>query len=246
LRASSYIDQYCNQIIGATTDVEQQRVRIRPDGTLRFHPKYFPIVSLSALNVGFQPNQMTAVQDPSQAWLEEGQVVFPLASLPTNTSSQGPLGFGFPSSPRVETYINYSYVNGYANSMVGATASAGSSTLIVDDASGFVAGQQYTIFDGANTERVIVGSTYTYGSTTIPLVSPLAYAHAIGISISGLPAAIKEACILVTSSFLKIRGDASLVMEVTTTPRQQIPDAQNMGSDLAIARQLLAPFRRIR
>jgi hypothetical protein len=246
LRASSYIDQHCNQIIGATVDVEQQRTRMRSDGTLRFHPKNFPIVALLELNVGFQPNNLTAVNDPSQAWLEEGQVVFPLSSLPTNTSSQGPLGFGFPSSPRVETYINYTYVNGYANTEVSTLANAGSSTLVVADGTGFQAGEQFTIYDGANTERVTVASNYVFDSNTIPLTAPLAFSHAVGVSVSALPAAIKQACILVTSTFLKIRGDASLVMEVTSTPRQQIPDAQNMGSDLAIAKQLLAPFRRIR
>jgi len=246
LRASSWIDQFCNQIIGATVDVEQQRIRIRPDGTLRFHPKYFPIVALTDLNIGFQPNQLTAVQDPSQAWLEEGQVVFPYASLPTNMSSQGPLGFGFPSTPRAETYINYSYVNGYGNSTLASSASAGATTLVVDDGTGFVAGEMFTIYDGASTERVTVASTYTFDSNTIPLTSALLFTHAAGVSVSSLPAAIKQACILVTSAFLKIRGDASMVMQVTSNPTTQIPNSQNLGTDLTIAQELLKPFRRIR
>ena len=66
-RASSWIDQYCNQIIGATADTEQQRTRIRPDGTIRFHPKYFPLIALTAFSWGATPNSLVASQDGAAA-----------------------------------------------------------------------------------------------------------------------------------------------------------------------------------
>ena len=92
-----------------------------------------------------------------------------------------------------------------------------------------------------------MASTYVYGSTTIPVVSPLQYAHASGISVSALPAAVKEAAILVTSAYLKIRGDASLTMGTTSAPNgTQIGDSQRVGTDIAHAQDLLKPFRRIR
>lgn len=246
LRASSWIDQYCNQIIGATVDVEQQRTRIRPDGTLRFHPKYFPIVALSQLSIGFAANSLTSVQDPSQAWLEEGQVIFPYASQPTQWSSQGPLGLGFPGTPRSEVFVNYSYVNGYGNDFLAANASVGATSITLNDGTGFTAGEQITIYDGASTERVTIADTYVFDANTIPLTSPLLFAHNVGVSVSALPAAVKEACILVTSAFLKIRGDASLVMAVTSNPSRQIEGASGLGSDIAVAKELLLPFRRIR
>ena len=246
LRASSWIDQYCNQIIGATVDVEQQRTRIRPDGTIRVHPKYFPIVAVQSLSIGFQPNSLTAVTDPSQGWLEEQQFVYPYASQPTQWSSQGPLGLGFPGSPRAEVYVNYTYINGYGNDFIQTAANAGDTTLYVNDGTGFTAGEMITIYDGASTERVTIADTFTFDSNTIPLTAPLAYAHASGVSVSALPAAVKEACILVTSAFLKIRGDASLVMQVTTRPSGQIADSQNLGNDIAVAQTLLKPFRQIR
>ena len=246
LRASSWIDQYCNQIIGATVDVEQQRTRMRPDGTVRFHPKYFPIVALSQLSIGFSPSSLTAVTDPSQAWLEEGQVIFPYASQPSQWSSQGPLGLGFPSTPRAEVFVNYSYVNGYGNDFIQTAVTVGATSITVNDGTGFTAGEQITIYDGASTERVTIANTYTFDSDTIPLTAPLAYAHSAGVSVSALPAAVKEACILVTSAFLKIRGDASLVMAVTTNPSRQVEGASGLGSDIAVAQELLKPFRRIR
>ena len=98
-RASSWIDQYCNQIIGATQDTEQQRVRISSDGTIKFHPKYFPIVALTSFSWGADPQSLVSAPDCSIAWLEEQQVIFPYANAATNWSSQGPLSLGFVSTP---------------------------------------------------------------------------------------------------------------------------------------------------
>ncbi|MEI6591298.1 MAG: hypothetical protein WCO24_04765, partial [Actinomycetes bacterium] len=72
------------------------------------------------------------------------------------------------------------------------------------------------------------------------------YGHSVGVSVSALPAAVKQAAILMTSAFLKIRGDASLVLSVTTRPGESIPGSQMLGTDRAVAEDLLKPFRRIR
>ena len=245
-RASSWIDQYCNQILGATVDTEQQRTRLRPDGSVIFHPKYSPIVALVSLNIGSDSQNLTTVPDPSIAWMEESQVVFPYANANLTWSSAGPIGFGAATSSRSPVFLNYTYVNGYANTTIATAASASATSITVANGAGIVAGQMLTIYDGVNTEHVTVASTYTFGSTTVPLSSPLLYAHAVGVSVSALPAAVKQAAILLTSAFLKIRGDASLVMSVTTRPGEAIPGSQMLGSDRAIAEELLKPFRRIR
>lgn len=245
-RASSWIDQYCNQIIGATTDTEQQRARINPDGTIAIHPKYWPVVALTNFSFGPTPNQLTTAPDPSQAWFEEQQIIYPYANLGASWSSAGPLGFGFPASARSKVYVNYTYVNGYANTTFATAASASATSITVASGEGITAGQMLTIFDGVNTERITVASSYTFGSATIPLTAPLTYAHDVGVSVSALPAAVKQAAILLTSAFLKIRGDASLVLSVTTRPGEAIPGSQMLGSDRAVAEELLKPFRRIR
>lgn len=245
-RASSWIDQYCNQIISATVDVEQQRVRMRPDGTVRVHPKYSPIVALTAFSAGAAPSQMVSAPDCSVAWLEEQEIIFPVSLLPTTWSSQGPLSFGFPATPRAEMFVNYTYINGYTNTSLAANTNAGVTTITVADATGITPGESLKIFDGASTENIEVASSYTFGSTTVPLASATTFAHTSGVTVSALPAAIKEACILVTSAYLKIRGDASLIMDVTNSAGQQIEGAQKVGTDIAHAQQLLQPFRRIR
>lgn len=246
-RASSYIDQYCNQIIGATLDTEQQRVRVATDGSVIIHPKYFPIVAVTEINLGPNPQMLTALPDPSIAWLEEQQIVIPYANANLTWSSQGALGFALANGgPRSRMYANYTYVNGYANTVSVGLTSIGDTSIDVQDGLGLVPGEQITIFDGAATERVTVASSYVFGSNTVPLTAPIQYNHLAGTSVSALPAAIKEAAILITSAYLKIRGDASLIMDVTTRPGQQIDGSQKIGSDLAHAQEILKPFRRIR
>jgi hypothetical protein len=245
-RASSYIDGYCNQIIGATLDTERQRVRVRPDGSIRFHPELAPIVALTDLQIGFNPNAMQAMPDPSIAWLEKQQIVFPYGAANLTWSSQGPIAFGSGGGGRAEVFLQYTYVNGYTNTIIAADVSAGATTLTVGNGEGITAGQSLKIYDGFSTENVTVASTYTFGSETVPLVSALLYSHTSGVSISALPAAIKEAAILVTSAYLKIRGDASLTLAVTNRPGQELSGAQMVGSDIAHANELLKPFMRVR
>ena len=244
-RASSWIDTYCNQVLGATTETEQQRTRISPDGTIKFHPRYNPIIALTNLAYGSDPGNMITAPDCSIAWLEDQQVIFPYAQYNVTYSSQGPLQFGFPTTARQITYINYTYVNGYANTLID-SATAGIASLTVTDATGVTAGQMLKIYDGQYSENVTVDSSYVFGSTTVPLTNTLLYNHSTGVSISALPPAIKEAAILVTTAFLKVRGDNAMVMNISTDVGATSIGAGRMADELALAQDLLAPYRRIR
>jgi hypothetical protein len=246
LRASSFIDQYCEQVIGATVDVEQQRARINRDGQLILHPKYFPIVALTALNVGYNQQSLTAVPDVSYAWLEDQQIVYPYNNANLTYSSQGALSFAAGSIAGGRVYCNYSYVNGYAITTTATSLSAGSTSLTVVDATGLLPGTTFTLFDGELTERVTVASTYTFGSTTVPLVSALLNSHLAGISASALPAAIQEACILVAASYLKVRGDSALTMQMGNRVGASVGFSSLQGPDMDHAKELLKPFRRVR
>ena len=244
-RASSWIDTYCNQVLAATTEQEQQRTRVNPDGTFRFHPRYNPIIALLSFQYGNPSTQLETLSDCSIAWIEDSQIIVPYANLSLTYSSQGALQFGFPTSPRIETYIKYTYVAGYANTTI-ASATQGASSLTVADGTGITAGLMMKIYDGYNSENVTVASSYVFGSTTVPLVTPLAYTHASGISISALPPAIKEACILVTTAFLKVRGDSAMVMSISTSASNITPGMDKLSSEIALAKELLLPYRRVR
>jgi hypothetical protein len=245
LRASSFMDEYLNQNLNASTQTENQRIRMNSQGYLAIHPNNNPIISLQSLSYGTDPNNLIALGDPSKSWFEEQQIIVPLSQLATTYSSQGALSFGAGVAPRQQMFVTYQYTSGYVNNLI-ATATATQSTLTVQRADGIVAGMTLRIYDGASSERVIVASNYTYGSTTVPLTAPLAYTHANTVSLGNLPNTIKQACILVTTAFLKMRGDNSLTMNVTTQPNGNVSGATVYGGDIQTALKMLDLYRRIR
>lgn len=243
-RASSWIDTYCNQVIGATKETEQQRSRVSTDGSIRLHPRFSPIVALTDFNYGY-PTNMAKLGDCSIAWIEDQQIIIPNATLGSWTS-QGPLSFGsYNGGPSNQMFLKYTYVAGYANTVI-VTAVATESSLTVEDGTGITAGQMLSIYDGLGNEHVTVADTYEFGSTAVPLTRPLVYDHVPGTSISALPPAIKEAAILITTAFLKVRGDSSMSMMVTTSPSIATPGSEKYGDELALATRLLSSYRRIR
>lgn len=243
-RASSWVDTYCNQVIGATLETEQQRSRVSTDGSIRFHPRFSPVVALTDFNYGY-PTNMASLGDCSVAWIEDEEIIIPNLQL-GNWTSQGPLSFGsYNGGPSNQVFLKYTYVAGYTNTVI-VTAVAGASSLTVEDGTGITVGQMLTIYDGMNTEHVTVANTYVFGSTTVPLVRVLVSDHLPGTSISALPPAIKEAAILITTAFLKVRGDSSMTMQVTTLPGSSVPGADKYGEELALASRLLSSYRRIR
>ena len=242
-RASSWINTHLNQSLIARTMTEQQRTRMTPQGNLIIRPEINPVISFNSLSYGPTPTNLTTVTDLSSLWFESDKVIYPIAQMSLSYSSQGPLSFGFPPSERSQIYVNYSYVCGYVDTVGSGTA--GTSTVTVTDATGIVAGQILNFYDGQYSERLKVASNYTYGSTTVPVTTPLAYTHT-SATFSGMPAAVKEAAILVVTDFLKVRGDNSLTMAVTTRATSG-PSVQDViGSDLALAKELLRPFRKVR
>ena len=245
LRASSYMNEYLNQSLVADSYTETQRVRVNGQGMIALHPNNSPIISLSSFEYGADPNNLVALPDCSTAWFEAQQLIIPLSNLGLNYSSQGPLGFGFGYSPRQQLFTQYTYVSGFVNTTI-ATATAAATSLTVTDGTGIIAGQQYRIYDGSKSERITVASTYTNGSTTVPLTSALAYTHAAGVAIGNMPNAIKEACILITTAFLKVRGDNSMTMNLTTQPTTNIGNNARYSGDIALALDMVNKYRRIR
>jgi hypothetical protein len=127
-----------------------------------------------------------------------------------------------------------------------AVAVATESTITMANPRGIRAGFDYIISDGPRTEKIVVDSSYEYGSIHVPLAYPLRYSHAEGVTLGNLPSAVKQACILITTAFAKVRGDSSLTMGITTKPiGNQLP-AQMYGGELALAMTMVDKFRRIR
>jgi hypothetical protein len=244
-RASSFMDEYFNANLNATQYTETQRTRFTAEGYLAIHPNNTPIVSLSNLEYGTNPNNLITLPDCSNAWFEEQQMIVPLSNIALSYSSQGPLAFGGYGIPRQQVFTKYTYIAGYVNNPI-ATATAAATSLTVQNATGILAGQTLRIYDGASTENVTVASTYTYGSTTVPLTSALAFTHASGINIGNIPNSIKQACILLTTAFIKLRGDNSLTMNITTAPTANISGDMRYSSEIRLALDMVDKYRRIR
>jgi hypothetical protein len=246
LRASSYMNEYLNQNLVATQYIETQRVRMNSMGYIALHPNNAPVIALSDFQYGTDPNSLTTLGDCSKAWFENQQLIIPLSQLSTTYSSQGALAFGAGVAPRQQMFTKYTYVAGFVNTTI-VTATATQSTLTVASGVGIEAGQILRIYDGASSETVTVASTYTIGSSTVPLTSALVYSHVAGVAISNLPTAIKQACILITTAFIKVRGDSSMTMSITTQPSTNtIGNSQRFGNDVSLALDMVNKYRRIR
>ena len=244
MRASSYINEYLNQNLVADVITETQRTRINGAGNISLHPNNSPVIALESFQYGADPNMLSTLNDCSQVWFENQQIIIPLAGNTLTFSSQGPLSFGAASaSVYVQMFCKYTYVAGFVNTL--ATGTVGATQVTVAAGTGILAGAVLTIFDGAKTERVTVARTYVSGSTTVPLTAPLAFDHT-AVAISNLPTAVKQACILVTTAFLKTRGDGSMTMNITTAPTANITGDMRYSSEIALALDMVSKYRRIR
>jgi len=245
LRASSFIGEYLGQTITAQTLTETQRTRFTPSGFISLHPSNTPIISLQSFYYGADPTNLVTLPDPSVSWFENEQIIIPISQLSLTFSSAGPLSFGGGGSSTYPIFTKYEYTAGYVNNGI-ATATATATSMTVQDGTGIVAGGRYRIYDGASSETVTVASNYVYGSTTVPLTSALVYTHAAGVTFGNLPNTIKEACILITTAFLRVRGDSSMTMNITTFPQANVGGDQRYGNDIKMALEMLNLYRRIR
>lgn len=243
-RASSWIDTHCGQVLGATVDTDAFRARVSRDGFLKIHPRFSPVCSVVSASFGSNPQQMQTL-DVTTSWIEPACVVFPLSWA--GSAFYGQLQLGGMYSMNAEQYVSITYVNGYANSTLSASALAGATSITVKDLTGFMPGHQFQIYDGENTEICTVASSFTMttGAGSLPLVSALSYAHGSGISASALPPAIKQAAIYMTNVILKSRGNSTIVMG-SLTPSMMQSDNPNVASDYNSAMDLLRPYRRMR
>jgi hypothetical protein len=244
-RACSYMNEYLNQNLVANRYTETQRIRVNTQGYVSLHPNNNPIIALEAFQYGSDPLNLQTLPDCSQTWFEAQQIIIPLGQFSTTYSSAGPLSFGG-SIPRQQLFTKYTYVSGYVNTTI-ATATAAATSLTVASGLGIVAGMTLHIYDGSLSEAVTVASTYAYGSTTVPLTSALVSTHSAGVAIGNLPTAIKQAAILITTAFLRIRGDKSNTMSITTRAQgSEITGNTRYGSDVQLALDMVNLYRRVR
>jgi len=239
-RASSEMDKHVHYVLAATVDTDQRRARIRLDGTVRLPLRGLPLLELDSFLVGPTPSMLQAIT-PGQAeiWHQDNVLEVQVATA------------AFVSSwSRV--YCRYTYVNGYPNTMLAASANSGVSSITVVNSLGLYAGAQFTVYDlGGGSEVLQVAGSYAGGagaSTTIPLASATTLTHTVTaanpVSVSALPPAVKDACIHWTAGLIKTSGGGALEMDTVEQPKPDKTDSGEGGGleDIAMAEAMLATF----
>jgi len=211
LRASSWMDGQCHQVLASTVDTEISRANVRRDGSVMVFTRCFPVRVVTAVSMGWQLSDLTALTSLDTVTPLNRVFLVESAGIPF-ASSQGPLQFGPTYGPYGECWVQYSYVNGYPVTTLSAGISVGATSIVPASVLGILPGMTLTLSDIPLTETVTVSPTYVVGQATVPLLTGTQSPHVAGIAVSALPDAVKQAAILATAGFVQERGSGALVM----------------------------------
>lgn len=256
-RASSWIDQYVTgsayNTLCATLNVENSQVWGNRAGQIIVHPKLWPILEVQSFSYSVPGLAQTSssITPQGNIWIEPQLfIVQPNATYGWNIqnwnnpySSNG--GGAWPVGISTQPYLcQWSYVNGFPNTVLSASVAAGAASVTVASGLGIYPGSQLTLFDAPNDETIVVAANYTPDTTLVPLTSTLTYNHLAGRCLTNLPSAVKQAAILLTSAFIKQRGSGALIaQDMGAVTHVQQGSIQNDSGDTALALRLLENFR---
>lgn len=242
-RASSWVDEICDQTLAATSNTEDAWVTVKANGYAVLSTRYWPVLELTAVALGPSPSTTTTLNVGADVRIGRQTIEVPVArSALFGVGS--PFG-RFACGDRL--YARWTYVNGWPNTLLAGDVIAGGTSLPLVDPTGVYAGTQLRIYDRDRTEMVTVSAIT--GSTAT--VAPLAYDHspaniAGGLAVSALPAAVKQATILIASAMLKAPGDMAVVMPSLGGQPQRTQAAEpDTTMDLLQAEELLRRYRRV-
>lgn len=255
LTSSQWADDYVQMgapdgSIAAHVRTENARLRLARDGRVSYHANHGPVTRLVGLAIGPSPNQLTALTDLSNIWIEDAAqfVGYPAgASAPAMSALQ----FG-PPTVTAELYTAWTYVAGFVSTRLAAAVVAGATSFTVTDSTGIAAGIVLRLWEPGLEEAVTVGQSYVAGSTTVPIVGSLAKAHnpANGaVEVSNLPATVRQAVMNYTISMLmrpatgeEPFANSSVTLSITGRDGKRI-DGPGM---VAEAKRLLGVYNRVR
>jgi hypothetical protein len=254
-RASAWIDQYVtNSAFGtlcATVNTENAQVWGNRAGQIAVHPKLWPILEVQSFSytVPGASSTFSSITPQGNIWIEPQEfIVQPNATYGWNTQigSNNTYGGGaWPVGISTQRYLcQWTYVNGFPNTTLSASVSAGAASVTVTSGIGIYPGTSLRIYDAPNDESVVVASNYTPDTTVVPLVSPVQFNHQSGTSITNLPPSVKQAAILMTTALVKQRGSGALIaMDMGAITQMDNKSPQNVSGDIGLAKELLDNFR---
>lgn len=255
IQASQWASDTANMPLHGHYVSEPKNLYVTKDGTLSWHPSHNPVQLITALSwavVLGAPSTFTAITDLTGQWITgQAQVEVPFAPM---SSGWNAIQLGPPASSRIRTI--WQYLAGFANTTLASVANINDTTITVVDPTGFIGGTtglfpgtRFRIWTPGAEEACTVASTYVVGSPTVPLVSALSKAHAVGDNASALPSTLK----LAVTNYA-----CALLSHPDTAAEDQFPDsrsqlttraddARKAGTGLvAEAYRLLRSYMRVR
>lgn len=162
-------------------------------------------------------------------------------------------GFRWPGgqiSGRQGFRVSATYLSGWPHAALTQSGTAGATSLVVDDVTGWVitgtnggtigaAGIIYDAVGGGQEAITCTGASASSGPGTISLAAPLNYAHAAPVVVSAMPSSAIWATALLAGRAALIRGATATTVPTTGGRQQVTPDGL-----LADAKDLLHTFRR--
>lgn len=242
-RASSWADSITLQVLAATVDTAYHRARVRPDGSIRLPLAFKPVLAVLGISTGAAASQLSPITNTLDIIIgEHGVVEFTAFNV-----ASGYWGGGLMTTTR--PLVQVTYVNGWPNTLTSGVTAAGAVSLPILSATGIYAGTALTIYDGAVTEHVVVAAGYVSGALTLPLTTPLQFAHGVaggpGVSVSALPPKVKQAVVLLTASLIETEGTDSIVLSPMVDPSSFSGAKGASSTNIALATDMLNEFKRI-
>jgi hypothetical protein len=250
--ASQRANDLCFQVLHATADTIVDQVRVDSSGYARIHPRYTPIIALTAFSIGSGPQNLAALSSLAGVGVKLNSFDVPVGLTVPLMSSQGPIQFGSVAAPMDGAWARYTYVNGYPHCFLTAAADAGD-TIEVDDTTGMIAGRTVlTVYAGRNRHTSIVSAVSTatdglgYGPGTVTLSTPLPYAvtnsDTYPTMVSALPGSFLDAVALIARAEIKQSSTGNISASTSSGGAQRQRDPLGAGDDMAKAEAILANY----
>lgn len=243
-RASRWLDNVARQQLYATQSRQRERVRTNEQGFFVLHPRDDRAKSVDAFAWGATPTGLSAITPPippSAYFVEENRILL-------NPAATGGLSWvgslNFLAQPRnAEVYVDWIYTAGWVTTVLAEPAAAAATSVTVLDPSGIQAGLQVRLINASDQEHVTVADTYVPGSVVVPLTVPLVEAWPPGAGFTEVPDDLKEAAILATNHFVKLRKAGGFVMGGATATVDQATDLQ-LGPEMEAAHKIALRYER--
>lgn len=248
-------ETYCRQPLQAHLQTDSCRLRPDRQGRLYLYPDHDPVRRLVSYQYSSRLGAFSTFLNPP-CQIEDGrQIIVEIGG--GNSTWSGALQISAPPS-FVDLFVNFSYVAGFANTVLSTNAVAASGSIQVADPTGIEPGDHIRIWDPGTEEILTVSSSYVPNPvyppvpTTIPLAAgqPLSN-HIAGtgpaaVSVSGVPHDMYLAVVYLMQDTLQRPGSSGAEWPGSKQPIATGKKAKPNSIYQEKAWNLLAPYQDVR